>query len=157
AGSVFRGWKMKRIRLASSTLVVDWLLENVIWKKGLKVLTRNYAEMSLSKENHTEVCSDNKAWEEWGFVAERVLNQLIYLSSFQVESQIFFVCIILSCQKKLKNDYAATTDVAIQLSQSLRKGVQVCESVSSGTLPKGYRWKDRHGIEKILCRVANSL
>nr|GEY87720.1 hypothetical protein [Tanacetum cinerariifolium] len=79
AGSVFRGWKTKRIRLASSTLVVDWLLENVIWKTGLK------------------------------------------------------------------------------LSQSSRKGVQVCESVSSGTLPEGYRWKDRHGIEKILCRVANSL
>nr|GEU66717.1 hypothetical protein [Tanacetum cinerariifolium] len=36
-GSVFRGWKMKKIRLASNRLEVDWLLENVDWKTSLKI------------------------------------------------------------------------------------------------------------------------
>nr|GEU47301.1 hypothetical protein [Tanacetum cinerariifolium] len=99
AGSVFRGWKMKRIRLASNRLVVDWLLENVIWKTGLKMW--QFKQLSVSDS----ICA------------------------------MFYY----------------------QLSRSSRKGVQVCDSVSSGTLPEGYRWKDRHGIEKILCLVANSL
>ncbi|GKC78373.1 hypothetical protein Tco_1129147 [Tanacetum coccineum] len=44
-----------------------------------------------------------------------------------------------------------------QLSRSSRKEVQVRVSVFGGTLPEGFQWKDRHGIEKTLCRVANSL
>ncbi|GKA83480.1 hypothetical protein Tco_0805075 [Tanacetum coccineum] len=43
------------------------------------------------------------------------------------------------------------------LSQSSSKEVQVRVSVFSGTLSEGYRWKDRHGIEKTFRRVAKSL
>ncbi|GKE47092.1 hypothetical protein Tco_1478350, partial [Tanacetum coccineum] len=38
-----------------------------------------------------------------------------------------------------------------------RKEVQVRVFYFSGTLSEGYQWKDRHGIGKTLCRVANSL
>ncbi|GJR48172.1 hypothetical protein Tco_1316275, partial [Tanacetum coccineum] len=44
-----------------------------------------------------------------------------------------------------------------ELSRSSRKEVHVCVFVFSGTLSEGYRWKDRHGIGKTLCCVANSL
>ncbi|GJS48456.1 hypothetical protein Tco_0598577 [Tanacetum coccineum] len=72
---------------------------------------------------------------ENGYIAARALSNLVEL--FHISSPD-------------KNPF-------YQLSRSSRKEVQVCVSVFSGTLSEGYRWKDRHGIEKTFCRVAKSL
>ncbi|GJX46703.1 hypothetical protein Tco_0271893 [Tanacetum coccineum] len=78
-----------------------------------------------------------KFGKEGGWVAERLLNQMWQFNQLSVSESI---CAMFY----------------YQLSRSSRKEVQVCVSVFSGTLPEGYRWKYRHGIEKTLCRVANS-
>ncbi|GJT65991.1 nascent polypeptide-associated complex subunit beta-like protein [Tanacetum coccineum] len=79
-----------------------------------------------------------KLGKEGGWVAERLLSKMWQFNQLSMSESI---CAMFY----------------YQLSRSSRKEVQVHASVFSGTLPEGYRWKDRHGIEKTFCRVANSL
>ncbi|GJS37510.1 hypothetical protein Tco_0535892 [Tanacetum coccineum] len=78
------------------------------------------------------------------------------MQSYGIQKIISLLAVLMVVKLSVKN-FWPHVQVVDALSRSSRKAVQVRVSVFSGTLSKGYQWKDRHGIEKTFCRVAKSL